>query len=150
MKPPSESLAIWRGNRAKGEEVRFGPEVQVLLHEVFVDVARERQVAIHACATCPTHVNGLVSFRSPGCTCERRKWCLSDCLAKAHVDELVTRMKRKMGQAVAKRMGTCGRKWFSRGWDVAAVRDREHFDYLVTQYLPDHETSQGGAFRRYG
>jgi len=36
------------------------------------------------------------------------------------------------------------RKWFSGGASRKRVRDRDHFDYLMTDYLPSHR----GAFWR--
>jgi hypothetical protein len=59
------------------------------------------------------------------------------------------RMKRKMGQALAKLHGTCGRRWLSRGWDTTPVKARPHFDHLRTEYLPEHEIEQAGIFRKY-
>jgi hypothetical protein len=58
-------------------------------------------------------------------------------------------MKRKMGQALAKELGTIGRPYFSRGWDRTRVTDSEHLAYLVNNYLPDHQTTQGGIYRMY-
>jgi hypothetical protein len=54
-----------------------------------------------------------------------------------------------MGQQLAKIGETTGRPWFSRGWDLTPVRNREHFDHLLDTYLPDHERFQGGIFREY-
>lgn len=32
---------------------------------------------------------------------------------------------------------------------IPPVRTREHFDFLVTEYLPRHEKKDGGIFRFY-
>lgn len=56
-------------------------------------------------------------------------------------------MKRQMGQALARDYDTCGRPWFSRGWDVNRVRDRAHFAPLVEVCLAAHATQQDGGFR---
>jgi hypothetical protein len=114
-----------------------------------VEIVRERGVRLHACATCPTHVHVVVSFRSTACTCGALRFCQKDCPARRLADAIITRMKRKMGQALAKMEGTSGRPWFSRGWDRTRVKDEEHLKYLLETYLPDHEATQAGIFRKY-
>lgn len=149
LKEASEELARWRAARAKGEETRFEEEAQHALHEMAIAIAKEQAVRLHACATCPTHVHVLISFGSPACECGVSKHCRRGCAARTRAEEIVARMKRKMGLAVAKREGTRGKKWFSRGWDLSPVRKRDHFDYLVEVYLPDHQETQAGVYRRY-
>jgi len=150
LKEPSERLADWRARRAHFDEARFEREMQEALHEVVVTIAREKQVRLHACCTCPTHVHALISFRSPACTCgSSAKHCRKNCPGKARADDVMVRIKRKMGQTLAKRMNTCGRPWFSRGWDTQPVKNREHFNHHLTEYLPRHESEQAGIFRKY-
>lgn len=149
LKAPNEALARHRAEIARHEEARFDEEIQPVLHEVAVAIAREREVRLHACSTTPTHVHVLISFQSPARTCGAQEHCWKHCPAHAHADGVMVRMKRKMGQAIAKLKETCGRPWFSRGADVKPVRDRGHFDHLVGEYLPKHETEQAGIYRRY-
>ena len=145
LKGPSEALAQHRAARAKHEPVRFEAGIQHLLHRTVDVIARENEVRLHACATCPTHVHTLISFRSPACTCGASEHCFPDCNAREFAEGAITRLKRKMGQALAKAKGTVGRPYFSRGWDLTPVRGREHFDYLMEVYLPDHEKTQAGV-----
>ena len=149
LKAPSEALARHRAGIAKHDEARFDAEIQAIVHEVVVAIAREREVRLHACSTTPTHVHVLISFQNPACTCGASEHCSKSCSAREHADGVMVRMKRKMGQAIAKVRETCGRPWLSRGADVKPVRDRGHFDHLVGEYLPKHETEQAGMFRRY-
>ena len=150
LREPSRGMAIWRAGRAGDDEARFESDLQEELHRVVVEIAREKSVRLHGCATCPTHVHCVISFRSPACTCGvSAKFCAKDCPARTLADDVMVRMKRKMGQALAKVRGTCGRPWFSRGWDRKPVRGRGHFDYLMTEYLPEHESGQAGIFRGY-
>jgi hypothetical protein len=149
LKEPSKDLADWRAEQAKQPESRFERGAQDVLQQVMVAIAREHQLTLHACATCPTHVHGLISFRNPACECGASDFCASDCNAREHAERFAARLKRKMGLGVAKHEGTFGRKWFSRGWDLTPVRKQEHFTYLVEEYLPDHQATQAGIFRRY-
>lgn len=150
MKRANSELAAWRAGRSRDEEARFEPDMQLVLHDVVVEMAKEKEVRLHACSTCPTHVHCVVSFRSPACTCGAwARFCAGDCVAKLRAEEVMVRMKRKMGQGLAKLREIRGRKWFSRGWDITPVKGRAHLDYLLTEYLPKHETEQAGIFRRY-
>ncbi|HEY7120761.1 MAG TPA: transposase [Tepidisphaeraceae bacterium] len=150
LKESNPGLAVWRAGHARNDEARFERDLQEELHRVVVDIAREKEVRLHACATCPTHVHCLISFRSPACRCGAlMKHCRKGCPARARADDVMVRMKRKMGQALAKLRGTCSRPWFSRGWDCTPVKNEGHFDYLVTEYFPEHETEQEGIFRGY-
>jgi hypothetical protein len=149
LKDPNPQLAAWRSRHATDDEARFEREAQITLHAVAVEIAREKAVRLHACATCPTHVHCVISFRNPACTCgASMKYCAPDCPARGRADDVMIRMKRKMGQVLATLHGTCGRRWFSRGWDRTPVKARPHFDYLMTEYLPKHQTEQAGIFRR--
>lgn len=149
LREASEGMAQWRAEQAKHEEVRFERSVQEAMHEVVVAIAREREVRLHACVTTPTHLHVLVSFRSPACTCGVWEHCRKGCEGRGHAEGVLVRMKRKMGQTIAKAEGTRGRPWFSRGWDLKPVRSQQHFDHLMQVYLPRHETEQAGLFRRY-
>jgi hypothetical protein len=149
LKRPSAKLAAHRQGKARFEEARFDRGAQLMLHEVVVEIARERDVRLHAFASCPTHGHALFSFRSPACTCGALKLCRKGCPAKAYAEEVFVRMKRKMGQRIAQLHATDGRPWFSRGWDTKPVRDKKHFDYLIGEYLPAHEIEQAGICRVY-
>ena len=65
LKEPSTPLAEWRAQRAHFEEVRFERGMQEWLHPIVVAMAEEKEVRLHVCATCPTHVHIVVSFLSP-------------------------------------------------------------------------------------
>ena len=69
MKEPNEKLALHRAARARHAEARFDRKTQEVIQLVVLKIARERVVKLHGCASTPTHVHVLVSFRSPACTC---------------------------------------------------------------------------------
>lgn len=149
LKKPSTKLAALRAAKARFEKARFELDAQIVLHEVVLEISKEFEMRLHAAATCPTHVHVIYSFRSPACTCGAAKHCRKACPAKIFAEEIFVRMKRKMGQQIAQLKKTSGRTWFSRGWDTTPVRNRGHFDYLTTEYLPKHEQEQAGICRIY-
>ncbi len=149
LNPPSERLAHWRRDQAKHGPAAFSPDLQAIILAVAEAIAKERDVTLHASTATKTHVHQLISFRGPACTCGAFGHCSAACPARAHAEAVLTRMKQKMGQAVAKHEGTKGRKWFSRGWDLTPVRDREHFDHHLATYLPKHATREGGTVKIY-
>jgi hypothetical protein len=149
LEPPSKRLRQWREDHAKHPAVIFSVEHQRMLHEIVVMIANERAVRLHATATVVTHIHKLFSFRSPACTCGASRFCAARCAGRKFAERFITRAKQKMGQRLAQMENTSGRPWFSRGWDLTPVRNREHFHYLMETYLPDHERKQGGIFCAY-
>ena len=149
LKPPSERQARWRREQARHDPAEFTLNLQAVILTVAEDIARERDVTLRASTATKTHAHELISFRSPACTCGASEHCRAGCTARAHAEAVLTRMKQKMGQAIAKHEGTKGRPWFSRGWDLTPVRDREHFDHHLATYLPKHATREGGAVKVY-
>ncbi len=150
LQEASEGMARWRGRQAKDEPARFSLKLQEVLHGVAVEIATERRVQLHAVSSTGTHLHELFSFRDPACTCGALEHCRAGCAARQAAEAFMTRLKRKMGQQLAKHEGTRGRRWFSRGWNLTPVRNRGHFEYLVGRYLPEHQSREGGIFRRYG
>jgi hypothetical protein len=144
LQKTNERLARWRADNARQEPARFSGEVRNVISRVVDDIAVERKVRLHARAATGTHVHVLISFGIPACTCGASKFCGKGCEARRFVEAFTIRLKRKMGQAVAKFNETSGRQWFSRGWDLTRIRDREHFDFMVGKYLPRHEGREGG------
>lgn len=151
LKAPDPWRAKWRSDHADWPPYRFDDEAQRLAHDVVVAITDERKLDLHGCAATATHVHTLVSFRSPACTCGDSEHCRRGCPARRAVEKFLTRLKQKLGQQLAKRLGTAGtgRKYLSGGWDVTPVRDRSHFNHLLDRYLPKHETEEAGVYRRY-
>jgi REP element-mobilizing transposase RayT len=144
-----DELARKRASIARYDEVRFEREDQRLLHDVIVAVAEEKRLRLHACVTCPTHVHAVISFKEPVCECGDVEHCLRGCDGKEFAEAVTVRLKRKAGQVLAKRHGTNGKPYFSRGWDVTRVKGRGHFEHLIGTYLPEHQETQAGIFRKY-
>ncbi|HEX4054890.1 MAG TPA: hypothetical protein VHX86_11550 [Tepidisphaeraceae bacterium] len=148
LQKSNRRLAQWRMQHAKNSPARVEGIAQEAILGVVENIATERAVRLHGAAVTPTHFHVLVSFRSPACTCGVAKFCRPACPARRFVETVIVRMKRKVGQTVAKLNGTCDRPWLSRGWDSTRVRDRPHFDYLLKTYFPKH-VAEGGMVRRW-
>ncbi len=150
LQPPSEKLARWRAEHAMNDPAKFAKDLQSILHDVVVQIAAEKEVLLYATATTASHIHKLFGFKSPTCTCGAdAEECWPSCPARKHAERIITRMKQKMGQQLALHANTKNRKWFSRGWDLTPVKVPRHFNYLLGTYLPDHELTQGGVFRRH-
>jgi hypothetical protein len=149
LQKTSERLARWRADNARQEPARFSADVRKVISQVVNEIAIERAVRLHAQAATATHVHVLISFVSPACTCGASKFCGKGCGARSFVEAFATRLKQKMGQAIAKFSGTSGRQWFSRGWNLTRIRDREHFDFMVGKYLPRHAEGERGVVHVY-
>ena len=93
---------------------------------VMVDTARHSgehiDATVYAVATEPTHTHVLVSWK------HERTW-------RSMRASIRSSLTRRLNEQFGKR------EWFSDSPSRKRVRDREHFDYLVSAYLPRH----GGA-----
>lgn len=144
--PANPRLAAWRDDHAKQLPNFFPRERFSMLLDVAAEIAHEQIVRLHACSVTTTHVHQLVSFHEPECICQGAEHCHGDCPGRERVELVLTRYKRIAGCRLAKAADVRGRKWFSHGWNISPVRAREHFEYLVTTYLPKHER-EGGLVR---
>jgi hypothetical protein len=148
LKPSSANLATWREENSSHDPARFDLGDQRLLHEILVAIVAEKNCRLHAGSTTPTHVHGLTSFAEPACGCDGAEWCRRGCESRDYAEKFITRLKQKMGQALAKKYQTNGRPYFSRGWDLTPIRRMPHFRYHIETYLPKH-AKEGGIFRFY-
>ena len=149
LKPTQPRLARHRADAARFDPVRFEMAEQQLIREQTETQCDECGWRLHACATTPTHAHLLVSFREPLCECETLRHCHAHCTAHREARRRMSTIKRRLGLSLAKSRGTSGRPYWSRGMDVTPVRNPEHFDHLCRAYLPRHETTEAGTFRRY-
>jgi hypothetical protein len=149
LKPSAPGLAKWRDDHSSHGPAEFDHDSQLAILDIVEQITAEKQTHLHGAAATKTHVHKLISFRSPACTCGATNYCKPDCAARVFAEKVATRLKQKMGQAVAKLNSTNGRPWFSRGWDLSRVADKAHFDYLLGTYLPKHATRENGIVRIY-
>jgi len=100
--------------------MRFGHEHQRILIWIGFDVCDRRGWRLHFVATEPTHVHYLVSW--PGI----ERW-----------DQVSNRIKNIASLMLGRKLQDQA-KWFSKSGSRKRVRDREHLDYLMHEYLPRH------------
>jgi hypothetical protein len=98
LQSTNDELAAWRAEHSNHEPAKFPREAQELLLDVVETIAAERKVRLHGASATQTHVHKLISFRSPACTCGASDHCNRGCPARTFAEEVITRMKRKMGQ----------------------------------------------------
>jgi hypothetical protein len=114
---------------AGDEPVEFSVQMQRLLIVGAADVCHRRGWRLHAVGTDPTHGHFLVS--QPGFM----DWQFVR-------DKLKNILSLFLGRLIDKR----GKRWFVAKGSRKRVADREHFDYLVDEYLP----GQRGLFWKEG
>lgn len=148
LKLPSGSLDAARRGLQKQAAVRFESEWYSLLREELVQVAERYGVRLHGLAVTPTHLHVVLSFRSPACACGAldNRHCGKSCEAYRYAAGFATRFKRNAGMALRRESGRDGLKWFSRGWHLSRVRDREHLAQLLDVYLPEHRGQVGAVW----
>jgi hypothetical protein len=148
VQPPSERLAQWRDEKAKQEPVRFNEEQRAYAIDAAADVCGRRDWRLHAASCTATHLHVIVSWRE-----EQLLTCAGDSTGlppgasrQQQVEHVAAKLKQLVGMLLSKREGVKGRRWFSRGIHDRWVRDREHLQRLMSEYLPRH-AQEGGVVR---
>jgi hypothetical protein len=120
--PPDPEMAARYERHARCLPVRFEPDLQDIPVEGARDICERRDWRPHLVATDVRHVHLLVNWRD-----DALSW-----------KDVYDTFKRLLGMMLAKQTGRRGRRWFVRKGSRNEVRDREHFEYLMTEYLPGH------------
>jgi REP element-mobilizing transposase RayT len=129
IQPPNTALARYYDRQATHEPVLFGDQHQQTILWIVWDACQNRTWRLHAVAFEPSHVHILVSWSS------------------AHTWQTVRRkLKNLIGWSLSKAFHQSGQRWLVRGGSRKRIRDRRHFDHLVSTYLPRH----GGMFWKEG
>jgi hypothetical protein len=104
---------------AKEDPVQFDEGIQKILIDETLIAATFQRFSVDHIATDPTHLHVLDHW--------------DDARAFERIrDGLRSSLTRRLNREFRKR------SWFSESASRKRVRDREHFDYLVETYLPDH------------
>ena len=117
--PSDKHMAeLYRGN-LKQEVVRFDVAIQKQLVEGAIEACECQAVRCHCIASELTHVHVLVSWDSD------RSW---------------ETVRKQIRGNITRRLNSLLKRqqWFSKSPSRKRVLDREHFEYLVTRYLPKH------------
>lgn len=119
VRPPNDAMAErYRANQ-RDPTVVFDEPIQRLLIDETQVAAKFQRLRVHFLATEPTHLHALVSWT------DGRPWHTVRAQLRA---SLTRRMNRELRR----------RTWFGESASRRAVVDQEHFDHLVSSYLPDH------------
>jgi len=120
--PPDSGMADRYRRRMKQPETTFTRARQRILVEGSIDIGERRSWRPHAVGTDRTHVHILMSW-----TDQKTAWPF-----------VRDTLKRLLGMMLSQAEDVRGVRWFSRKGSRKRVRDRGHFEYLITSYLPDH------------
>lgn len=106
------------------ETITFTDEHARVICEAIQAACAKEAWRLHYCVTVDTHVHPPVSWTDDNTS----------------IDRVYNRLKQAAGFALARHFKSDDRPYFSRGGgeDRKPVVDREHFDYLMMHYLPDH------------
>jgi REP element-mobilizing transposase RayT len=118
--PPNEELAEVYRERAGENAVSFSARIQRLLVEETKIACEKQRYRGHCIATDPTHLHALISWP------DERPWLK---IRSGLKTSLTLRLNREVGRR---------RHWFVDSASRKQVKDQEHFDHLVTNYLPSH------------
>jgi REP element-mobilizing transposase RayT len=99
--------------------VRFNADHQMVMIPCLLEAVQHIDCRPHFIATDPTHVHILVSWKND------RTWQRNR-----------TSLKKSITLALKERFGR--RPWLVEGSSRKRVRDEEHFQYLMSDYLPSH------------
>ena len=138
--PPDDERARQYEKNAAQPPVLFDEKVQDALIAASREAAAHQDFRLHCIATEPTHVHVLVSWEDDR-TWQRMRTGLKQSLTRTLNRALGSRAG--LPAAIEGKRGD-QRRWFSGGASRKRVRDRDHFDHLINDYLPSHH----GAFWR--
>ena len=101
------------------ETATFDSEHQRCAIEALIKSQTPQRFKLHSVATDPTHIHALLAWQD-----ERN----------------IVAMRGLVKGSISRRLnaGMQHRTWLSDGGSRKQVRNREHFDYLMTVYLPKH------------
>lgn len=121
LQPANPRLHAAYEEAAKHTAFRFNHEIQRLVIETTLDVCQRREWICYAAGSDPSHVHVLVG------------WCTS-----APFEEVRGKIRNIISLNISKHLQTTGRPWLADGSSRKRVQERQHFNYLITKYLPDH------------
>ena len=117
--PQDQKLADQYRERMTEAGKVFDSRLQQAIIVVLLDSQEKQCFESYAIATDSTHVHALIGWR------DDRAWLRMRSTVKGSIS-------RSLNQEFGKS------KWLSEGGSRKRVRDREHFDYLVSVYMPRH------------
>jgi hypothetical protein len=122
VQPRNERLAASYRQAAAHLPFEFDADTQIQL------IAKARAICagdghrLHGVVAEPSHLHALVSWRD----------------AALAFGKVRGRIKNLLSLHLSKRAGVTGRPWFSTGSSRKRVEDQNHFNHLMSAYLPRH------------
>jgi len=109
----------YRG-RMREDPVEFGPDIQRVIVEAVQLLCGRKPWRLHQVMTDATHVHILMSWH------RFHEW---------------PKVRRSLRYALTSALNAAfaSRQWFSEAGSRKHVRDRQHFVYLMDEYLPKHD-----------
>jgi len=134
--PPDEAQARRYDRRAKFTPMRFEPDWHPLLIDGCRDICARRNWRLHHVVVVSSHLHAIVSWRDDDHEASPMKttWQL-----------VRDTLKRLLGWMLAKHTKVAGRRWFSRGGSRKRARNPDHFEFWMTEYLPNHTRGRRGG-----
>lgn len=117
--PADREMAERYRENMKEQPVSFSDDLQRAMIEETLKASEFQRFRVEAAGSDPTHLHDLVSWR------DRRAWVQ---VRRGLRTSLTKRLNDQFGK----------RTWFIESSSRKRCKDRDHYDYLVTQYLPDH------------
>ncbi len=117
--PKDEKMAGYYRDQMNTAVVRFDRSIQSQMIKAITTHCELKSYKLYHVATDPTHVHVLIGWDG------YVKW---------------KSVRRALKQSISRRLNEHfdKRRWFAREGSRKQVKDRQHFDYLVTTYLPSH------------
>jgi hypothetical protein len=119
IQPQNHRMAALYGENLKSRVAVFDDAIQRVLIAAAQEACQRQTCRCHFIATDPTHMHVLASWSS------ERTW------------ELV---RMQIGSKASRSLNATfsRRTWFAKSPSRKRLKDRGHFDYLMTTYLPRH------------
>ena len=127
VQEPDRGIARYRARIARFPAVRFSDWQQHLIVSSAREICTRHGWQCRGVGADETHVHVVVSWAGE----------------EAGNAEFRKKLKRVIGLLLARDAGTTGIPYFPAGYGDTRVRDREHFDYLISTYLPSHRVWWG-------
>lgn len=117
-KPTDREMAESYERRASHEPLEFDSELQRIIVEQIRKACEFLKCKTHACITEKTHVHSLLGWNH---------------------DRVLESVRASLKTSLTKRLHQCREGiGLSRGGSRKRVSNRDHFNYLMQVYLPDH------------
>ena len=131
--PPDPEMAKRYEARANHEPAVFTAEIEKELIDEVLIWSRATGIHVYAIGTEPSHIHSLTSWSS-----DRTAISVRTSL-KTSLSRRLSDMSKHIGFRVA----------LSRGGDSTHVKDRSHFDHIMTEYVPKHRGLRWIEGRRF-